>query len=229
MSIFDNVKELVDYDYTLEEAKQELYGRASENIIEICYERLQEMKLQKERIERNIGKADRTPGKQNPKMHSRDMNIPFWELLYREGRDEINTIIKTFGTSLAAKYFRVDRKVILALRQHFNYQLVPGDWKKHCTYIPEEVRRSVDKRDNRRCIRCNGKLNSEAGRFKAKCIHYHKINHPGPLNRSNVATLCSICRRRIRSQNKGKDTFEGMQFKDFKKWIEDNDPSQKKK
>ena len=129
MSIFDNVKELVDYDYTLEEAKQELYGRASENIIEICYERLQEMKLQKERIERNIGKADRTPGKQNPKMHSRDMNIPFWELLYREGRDEINTIIKTFGTSLAAKYFRVDRKVILALRQHFNYQLVPGTGK----------------------------------------------------------------------------------------------------
>ena len=226
MKIIPRVREFVDYNFTLEEIIEELNNRP-EKVVRAAY---QFVKDNRSFTSQEIGISDKTPGNKNPKMHTRDKNIEFYELIWREGRKEINWAIRNLGSSHAAKYFRVDRKVILALQQHYDYKEgLPQDYLEQMTYFPEEVRREVDKRDKRECIRCGRKLKKcldNEDRQSKFTLNYHKIQHPGPIDKSNCATLCYVCRRRLQVKHKDKDTFEGMDFTEFKQWISEHDPAQ---
>jgi hypothetical protein len=150
-----------------------------------------------------------------------DKEMPLYEILYKYSSYEINKLISKLGFTLTSKYMGVKRNDLIALKVHFGFHNpIPRDALEHIAYFSNDLRKKVDERDERRCVRCGKKLNK-------KNIRYHKISHPGPMEVDNCITLCFYCRswRILKHYDTNKERFENMRFEEFKKWIFNNDPA----
>jgi hypothetical protein len=152
--------------------------------------------------------------------HATDKTIDFYELLHKHGTLKLNRYIRVFGIKAGARVLGCDPQSVFALKMHYGYHKpLPGNALELSLYFPEDIRRQVDERDQRTCVRC-GKQPSNAD------IRYHKISHPGPVDLDNCATLCKRCRSRhvngivIRQRKRFKD----MRFEGFLKWIQNVTP-----
>ena len=147
--------------------------------------------------------------------HATDKTIELYELLHEHGSRKINRYWKVYGLNAASQVLDCDPQTLLALKMHYGYHRpLPGNAIELALYFPEEVRRQVDKRDDRTCVRC-GKQPSDAD------IRYHKISHPGPVDLDNCATLCKRCRSRHVNPLvvNNRKLFKDMRFDGFLKWI----------
>lgn len=154
------------------------------------------------------------------KERATDRTWNLYEILYKHGPRRINKVLAKTGFDLAAEILECEKKDLIALKLHFGYHKpLPGDAMQKITYFSEKLRRKVDNRDNRTCIRCGKKIDK-------KNIRYHKIYHPGPMKVDNCATLCLYCRsfRILKHYDAYPDMFDDMSFKEFKEWIHKNDP-----
>lgn len=148
--------------------------------------------------------------------HATDKTIGFYELLHVHGTRKINRYWNVYGMSAAAKVLGCDPQTLFALKIHFGYHKpLPGNALELSLYFPEEVRRQVDERDNRMCVRCH-KMPSDVE------IRYHKISHPCPVDVSNCATLCKRCRSRHVNPFvvKNRKLFKELRFEDFGQWVQ---------
>ena len=154
------------------------------------------------------------------KMQANDRTLALYELLYEYHPLELNKLLKNMGANFTAKYTGYTVNDIIALKMHFGYKgSIPKDALHKICYFSEKIRREVDKRDNRQCIRCNKDLT-------VKSIRYHKISHPDEMVADNCATLCLYCRshRILKHYDHDRERFMGMRYEEFKTWIADNDP-----
>jgi hypothetical protein len=143
--------------------------------------------------------------------HATDRTIDFYELLYKHGPRKINRYWKAYGLTPSAQVLRCDSKTLFALKIHFGYERpLPGNAMDLCLYFPEEIRRQVDGRDHRACVRCHKHVSD-------RDIRYHKISHPGPVDVYNCATLCKRCRSRYVNPYvlKNRKLFKDMRFGEF--------------
>jgi len=88
---------------------------------------------------------------------------------------------------------------------------LPGHAMDLCLYFPEDIRRMVDQRDKRTCVRCHRHISDGD-------IRYHKISHPGPVDDvDNCATLCKRCRSRYvnRKVIGNRKLFKDMRYDGF--------------
>lgn len=152
------------------------------------------------------------------KTHATDKTMPMYELLYEYGPKELNRMIKNWGLKPTAEYLKVKWSILYSLKVHFGYhEPLPMDALHRITYFSDEIRKSVDERDNRECIRCERHI-------EKKNIRYHKISHPGPMCIDNCATLCQYCRHRtLKHIYDNYRTFYRMRYNDFRAWIHNND------
>lgn len=155
------------------------------------------------------------------KSHARDKHMGSYEVLYKYGAQHLNKIIKRYGLRPAADWLHIRQNDLISLKIHFGYyNNIPGDAIERITYFSHDIRKEVDERDKRACIRCRKALDAES-------IRYHKITHPGAMTMANCATLCDYCRegrviKHIKAHNR---VFYGMTFENFRTWIHDNDPA----
>ena len=152
--------------------------------------------------------------------HATDKTIELYELLHEHGSRKINRYWKVYGLSAAAQVLDCDSQTLFALKMHYGYHRpLPGNALELALYFPEEVRRQVDERDQRICVRCHKKVPDVD-------IRYHKISHPGPVDLENCATLCKRCRSRHVNPYvvKNRKLFKDMRFEGFLKWIRDVTP-----
>lgn len=153
--------------------------------------------------------------------HARDKHMGSYEMLYKYGAKDLNKYMKRYGIRPTAEFLREDPNHLISLKIHFGYyNNIPGDAIQRITYFSHDIRKEVDKRDSRECIRCSKSLNTDT-------IRYHKITHPGSMNMDNCATLCDYCRqfriiKHIKAHNR---VFYGMSFDKFSAWIQTNDPA----
>jgi hypothetical protein len=152
--------------------------------------------------------------------HATDKTIAFYELIHEHGSRKINRYWRVYGLSAAAQVLECDPRTLFSLKIHFGYERpLPGDALDLCLYFPEEVRRQVDDRDQRTCVRCHKKA-SDAD------IRYHKISHPGPVSKDNCATLCKRCRSRHVNPFvvRNRKMFKEMRFDEFVTCVKVNAP-----
>lgn len=150
------------------------------------------------------------------KMYATDVDRPVYELLYKYGSNYLNKIIKNYGLKPAAHFIDVIPSNLITLKTYFGYNnVIPRDALERITYFSTSLRREVDERDHRECIRCERPVSD-------KEIRYHKISHPGPMEVNNCATLCHWCRgtKILRCIAKDPDIFNDLGFADFKVWID---------
>ena len=143
--------------------------------------------------------------------HATDKTIELYELLHKHGPRKLNRYIKVFGFEAAAQVLDCDPKPLFALKIHYGYHRpLPGTAEELSLYFPEEIRRKVDHRDQRTCVRCGKKASDTE-------IRYHKISHPGPVELENCATLCKRCRSRHVNPKlvKNRKLFKTMRFDGF--------------
>jgi len=210
------IKEYADYGFTVEE---------------ICKELNLWPELVKSALEPSPPVRTEIPAKSISRRyfpqyaHATDKSIEFYELLYKYGPRKLNRWLKVYGQTDCAEYINCDPSVLFSLKIHFGYhRSIPGNALELCTYFPEEVRRQVDERDHRICVRCHRHVSN-------RDIRYHKISHPGPVEPDNCATLCRKCRstqinRRVIVNRKD---FKTMRFDEFCKWIEGVTPFRARK
>jgi len=206
------IKSYLDYGFTAEEIAEEL-----DMDLALVRSALQPQKML--RTQKSSRSTRKVYTKRVWRTHSRDKTIQLYEILYKFGVKEINRNVRQFGLKPGARYMHIRWEDLYTLKIHFGYHNpLPGDALDKITYFSEKLRRAVDERDHRTCIRCNRKLTKES-------IRYHKITHPGPMNIDNCATLCKRCRicRIIRYYKVAPDIFHGMTFNQFKQWIDTND------
>jgi len=123
------------------------------------------------------------------KIHAVDREMPMYELLYEYGPIELNRMLNKLGIKYTCMCLGVHKHVIIALKYHFGYhEDLPKEALNRISYFSTKLRREVDKRDDRCCIRCGRHMPD------IKKIRYHKISHPGPMTVDNCATLCVYCR-----------------------------------
>jgi hypothetical protein len=149
-----------------------------------------------------------------------DREMPMYEMLYEYGALKINKYVRVYGIINAAELMRYDRKYIWALKKHFGYyNSIPKNALEKINYFSTAIKREVDARDGRKCVRCGKDCSYEQ-------IRYHKISHPGPMNANNCATVCKICRTwRIRKHyDLNPEIFKDMDYAGFVEWIRQNDP-----
>lgn len=154
------------------------------------------------------------------KRQATDRDRPMYELLYANKPRRLNKMIKKMGTIITAKILNCTRNDIIALKYHFGYhERIPGNALEKICYFSTDLRRKIDKRDNRTCVRCHRKINDDK-------IRYHKISHPGPMTVDNCATLCLNCRstKILKEYDRDIHQFEDMRFGEFLKWIEEKVP-----
>lgn len=154
------------------------------------------------------------------KTQATDRDRSMYELLYRVKPRKLNKIIKKMGTIKAAQILGCTRNDIIALKYHFGYhERIPGNALERICYFSTDLRRKVDERDNRTCVRCHRKIDDDK-------IRYHKISHPGPMTVDNCATLCLNCRatKILKEYDKDIHQFDGMRFEEFKEWVEEKMP-----
>jgi len=147
--------------------------------------------------------------------HATDKTIEFYELLHKHGPRKLNRYIKVFGFEAAAYVLKCEPRPLFALKMHYGYHRpLPGNAEELSLYFPEEVRRQVDGRDNRTCVRCSKQASDTD-------IRYHKISHPGPVDADNCATLCKRCRSRHVNPMvvKNRKMFKAMRFEGFLEWL----------
>jgi len=150
--------------------------------------------------------------------------IPSLELLWKVGPHKMNEMLEKWGQALTAEHLGVSRNLIIAVRYYFGYheKIPPNAWN-YLSYVPLEIRKQVDERDQRICVRCNRKIVTDSE------VRYHKIYWRGPMSADNVATVCRLCRRErlVHLVADNPEMFRDMRFEDFKKWIQENDPAWK--
>lgn len=208
----DRIKEYYDYDFTTEEIAEELN-------LEVWFV---EEALKPSPIPRTEQPARSRlriyNGKKGGRSHPRDRTILSYELLYKYGPNRLNTYLRKYGLHPAARVMGIPWQWLYTLKVYFGYHnKLPVDALDRITYFSEEIRRQVDERDKRTCIRCSVATTSDT-------IRYHKINHPGAMAANNCATLCSKCRSRALNYYHGKQSiFKGIDFKGFCNWISNND------
>ena len=210
----DLVREYEDYGYSVEEIAKELN---------------MPINLVKSAVERNKMSTTSYQAKSNYvpythgytfKMCATDRERPMYEVLYEHGASDLNTMIKTWGLRLTAMYTGVKKNDLIALKYHYGYHNpIPGDALAKATYFSNEVRKQVDERDNRQCVRCGYDLG-------VKDIRYHKISHPALCTADNCITLCLYCRKTRILPNY--EIFNGMNYTTMKEWIHTHDPFQPK-
>jgi len=209
----DRIKEYYDYNFTTEEIAEELG-------IEVWFV---EEALKPSPIPRTEQPARSRlriyNGKKGGRSHPRDRTIPSYELLYKYGPNRLNTYMKKYGLVPAGRVLNIPWQRLYTLKVYFGYHnKLPGDAISRITYFSEEIRRQVDERDKRVCIRCGVATTTEA-------IRYHKINHPGSMEVDNCATLCDKCRIRAYKYYAVKQSiFKGYGVEDFRVWVVENDP-----
>jgi len=144
--------------------------------------------------------------------HATDKTIDLYELLYRHGTRKINRYYNVYKLKAAAHVLKCDPRTLFALKIHFRYERsLPGNAMDLCLYFPEEIRRQVDERDKRTCVRCHRRVTDND-------LRYHKISHPGPVDAvDNCATLCKRCRSRHvnRKVIDNRKLFKDMRFDGF--------------
>lgn len=154
------------------------------------------------------------------KRQATDRDRPLYELLYRVKPRKLNKMIKKMGTIITAKMLGCKRNDIIALKYHFGYyERIPGDALEKICYFSTDLRRKVDERDHRTCVRCHHPIAGDK-------IRYHKISHPGPMTVDNCATLCLNCRatKVLKEYDRDIHQFDGMGLEEFKEWIEERVP-----
>lgn len=152
------------------------------------------------------------------KRQATDRDRPMYELLYRVKPRKLNKIIKKMGSVKAAQMLGCKRNDIIALKYHFGYhEHIPGDALERICYFSTDLRRKIDERDDRTCVRCKRQVSNDK-------IRYHKISHPGPMTVDNCATLCLNCRatKILKEYDKDIHQFDGMGFEEFVEWVEEN-------
>ncbi len=202
----DLIKEYADYGFTESEIAEEL------NIDPILVNSalMQYPPLRTETPAKSIS------ARYHPQYaHATDKTIEFYELLCEYGPRKINRYWKVYGLSAAAKVLDCDPQTLFALKIHYGYHRpLPGNALELALYFPEEVRKQVDERDQRVCVRCNKAASDDD-------IRYHKISHPGPVNMDNCATLCKRCRSKHVNPFvvKNRKMFKDMRFLGFLEWV----------
>ena len=159
------------------------------------------------------------------KRQATDRDRPMYELLYRTKPRRLNRMIKKTGAIITAKMLKCKRNDIVALKYHFGYhERIPGDALNKICYFSTKLRREVDERDHRTCVRCGRAISDDK-------IRYHKISHPGSMTVDNCATLCLNCRstKILKEYDKDIKQFDGMGFEGFIEWIEEKVPYKKTK
>lgn len=130
------------------------------------------------------------------KAHPTNHNIAIYELLFKHGPKKINRFWKKYGIQEAAKQLNTTLGILYALKQHFGYhQRIPKNALDIIKYWPEQLRREVDKRDDRKCVRCIAGKSRNLRKYvlKEHEIRYFKIDVHGKLDIPNCATLCRWC------------------------------------
>lgn len=208
----DLIKQYADYGLTAEEISKELD-------LPIFLIKSALIKPTKKITERKV-KQLRCSVPKYDKEKATDVTRPMYEILYKYGPRKINKFINKVGYELTSEVFGCKKGDLIALKLHFGYyNPIPGNALDTITYFSDKLRRKVDKRDNRHCIRCGRPIND-------KNIRYHKISQPGPMETDNCATLCLYCRsfRILKHYDADPERFRGMRFKEFREWIYKNDP-----
>jgi len=158
-------------------------------------------------------------GKKGGRSHHRDRTIQSYELLYKYGPNRLNTYMKKYGLVPAGRVMGIPWQWLYTLKVYFGYHnKLPQDALDRITYFSEGLRRQVDGRDKRVCIRCGVTTTTDT-------IRYHKINHPGLMKADNCATLCDKCRIRAYKYYAAKQSiFKGYGVEDYRVWVVENDP-----
>lgn len=157
------------------------------------------------------------------KRQATDRDRPMYELLYRVKPRKLNKMIKKLGSIMTAQMLGCKRNDIIALKYHFGYhEHIPGDALERICYFSADLRKQVDERDHRTCVRCHHHIEDDK-------IRYHKISHPGPMTVDNCATLCLNCRsaKILKEYDQNIHQFEGMRFEEFLEWIKGKVPYKK--
>jgi len=208
----DRIKEYYDYNFTTEEIAEELG-------VEVWFV---EEALKSSPIPRTEQPARSRlriyNGKKGGRSHPRDRTIPSYELLYKYGPNRLNTYLKKYGLHPAGRVLGIPWQWLYTLKVYFGYHnKLPHDALDRITYFSEDLRRQVDDRDNRVCIRCGVATTPDT-------IRYHKINHPAPMTANNCTTLCNKCRIRAYKYYAGKQSiFKGYGIEEFREWVVEND------
>jgi len=209
----DRIKEYHEYDFTTEEIVEELNLEVwfvEEALKPSSVPRTEQPARSRLRIYK---------GKGGGRSHPRDRTIPSYELLYKYGPNRLNTYLKKYGLVPAGRVLGIPWQWLYTLKVYFGYHnKLPRDALDRITYFSEEIRRQVDDRDKRVCIRCGSATTTDS-------IRYHKINHPAPMTADNCATLCDKCRIRAYKYYAGKQSiFKGYGVEGFREWVVENDP-----
>ncbi|MBC8551465.1 MAG: hypothetical protein H8D23_17610 [Candidatus Brocadiales bacterium] len=206
----DLVKEYKDYGYSAQEIAQELNMPIS----------LVNSALEGYKLPTTSYKAKETyktyANDKTFRTRANDKTLPMYEVLYEYGPKDINRMVSTWGLTMTAKFTGYTKNNLIALKYHYGYHNhIPMDALDKTTYFSEAIRREVDARDDRHCIRCTHPLG-------IKDIRYHKITHPAPMSVNVCATLCKYCRSTKILPNY--EVFDGMRYEEFKEWVLTNDP-----
>ena len=203
------IKEYADYSFTPEQISQELDIPLElvKSALFVYPKTTTEIKAKSLRYKSHI----------YDKRQATDRDRPMYELLYRNKPRRLNKMIKKMGTIVTAQILGCTRNDIVALKYHFGYyERIPGDALNKICYFSNTLRRKVDERDYRTCVRCKRPVNYDK-------IRYHKISHPGPMTVDNCATLCLNCRstKILKEYDKDIHQFDGIGFEGFVGWIEE--------
>jgi len=203
------IREYEDYGYSVEDIAKEL------NI---------PLNLVKSALERNKQGNTAYQAKSNYKDYANDntfktratdKTMPMYEMLHEHGPAAINRLITKYGLTYAAKWMRYTKGQLISLKYHYGYHNpIPGDALAKVTYFSEAVRREVDERDSRQCVRCSYDLG-------VKDIRYHKVSHPALCTADNCITLCLYCRSTRVLPNY--EVFNGMNYTTMSTWIHKHD------